>query len=136
MSTLGSISGNLERERQLLSELNSALLTLESQALGRSAEFGFTDEEIAKSRQTLIDFVMRLRSALDQPITPIDVQSLVYRLKSGMKPLEDWQEDLDGLLTELKAGEHLTNKSLPILEEILSLLDDEFTEDLKRLYSR
>ena len=135
MSSLGSISGHLEREQQLLRELNIALIALEADALGRSSDFGLSDEDISRERQILLDFTVRLRSALDQEPS-VDLQPLVYRLKSGMKPLEDWQEDFDCLAKELQSRDRLEDGVLPILEDVLSLLDSEFTEDLRRLYAR
>lgn len=136
MSSLGSISGHLEREQQLLRELNTALIALEADTLGRTSDFGLSDEDVSRSRQTLLDFTVRLRSALDQESTSVDLQPLVHRLKSGMKPLEDWREDFDRLVKELQSGDQLRDELLPILEDVLSLLDSEFTEDLRRLYAR
>jgi hypothetical protein len=136
MSSLGSISGHLEREQQLLRELNTALIALEADALGRTSDFGLSDEDVLRSRQTLLGFTVRLRSALDQKSTSVDLQPLVHRLKSGMKPLEDWQEDFGRLVKELQSRDHLEDEVLPILEDVLSLLDSEFTEDLRRLYAR
>lgn len=136
MSSLGSISGHLEREQQLLRELNTALIALEADTLGRTSDFGLSDEDVSRSRQTLLDFTVRLRSALDRESTSVDLQPLVHRLKSGMKPLEDWREDFDRLVKELQSGDQLRDEFLPILEDVLSLLDSEFTEDLRRLYAR
>lgn len=136
MSKLGFVSGHLEREQQLLRELNSALLALEAEALGRTADLGFSDEDVSISRQILHGFVSRLEAALTQESTPTDIQFLVHRIKNDKKPLDDWQEDLNLLVTKLQASEQLGDEALPILEDILSLLDSEFAEDLQRLYSR
>ncbi len=136
MSTLGSLSGQLEREEERLRELNLALIALEAQSLGRSADFGLSKEDIERSRQMLVDFVVRFRAALDQESPQMDVQSLVHRVKSGIKPIEDWREDLDALATQLQTKESLKDEALPVLEDVLSLLDTEFTEDLRRLYNR
>lgn len=136
MSTLGFVSGHLEREQQLLRKLNSALLALEAEALGRASDLGFSEEEVSNSRQTLKDFVTRLRTALDQEANPTDIQSLVYRIRSGIKDLQDWREDLDDLTNKLQTPQKLGDESLPVLEDILSLLDNEFAEDLQRLYFR
>lgn len=136
MSTLGFVSGYLEREQQLLRQLNLALLALEAEALGRANDLGFSAEEVFKGRQILEDFVARLRVALDEEITSTDFQSLVHRIKSGIKDLQDWREDLDALMSQLQNPDQFGDQALPVLEEILSLLDNEFTEDLQRLYSR
>jgi hypothetical protein len=52
-----------------------------------------------------------------------------------MKPLEDWQEDLVRLSQQLAQPEPIRLEDLPILEDILSLLDNEFADDLRRLYA-
>jgi len=136
MSTLGSLSGQLEREEQRLRELNLALIALEAQVLGHAADFGLSEEEVERSRQKLSDFVVRLRAALDQEAPQVDFQSLVHRMKSSIKPIEDWREDLDALACQLQLKEQLKDEVLPVLEDILSLLDAEFTQDLRRLYNR
>jgi hypothetical protein len=53
-----------------------------------------------------------------------------------MKPVDDWKEDLSALTDDLKKKSQLPASRLPVLEAILSLLDSEFTEDLKHLYAR
>lgn len=136
MSTLGSVSGHLDRERQLLRELNDALIALEATALGRTLDFGLSEEDVVRSRQTLYDFVSRLRSALDLESVSVELRPLVHRLKSGIKPLEDWREDLDALIGWLQSEDRSGDEMLPVLEDVLSLLDTEFTEDLRRLYMR
>lgn len=136
MSTLGSVSGKAQREQRLLGKLNEALLALEVDALGRCAEFDITEDEVQKSRHVLLEFASRLRSELGTQITSTDFRSLVGRLRTGMKPLDDWREDLDGLIGVLITGRRLDEEALPILEELLSLLDEEFSRDLKRLYRR
>ena len=112
MSTLGFVSGHLEREQQLLRELNSALLAQEAEALGRASDLGFSEEDVSKSRQILGEFVIRLRAALDQETTTTDIQSLVHRIKSGMKPLEDWREDLDALTNKLQTIVEVASRSI------------------------
>lgn len=137
MSKLGFVSGHLDREQQLLRELNSALLALEAEALGKTVDLGFSDEDVLNSRQILHNFVSRLDAALGEgKAIPTDIQVLVHRIKSHKKPLEDWQQDLEKLANRLQASEQLKDADMPILEDILSLLDSQFAEDLQRLYFR
>ncbi|MEG3857838.1 hypothetical protein [Microcoleus sp. herbarium12] len=137
MSKLGFVSGHLEREQQLLRELNSALLALEAEALGKTADLGFSEEDVLSSRQILHNFVSRLEAALgESKATPTDIQVLVYRIKNHKKPLEDWQQDLKELANKLQTSEQLRDADMPILEDILSLLDSEFVEGIQRLYFR
>lgn len=135
MSKLGSISGHIDRERELLRNLNDALLTLEAFTLGRATDFGFTEQDINESQKVLTNFVTLLRSAIEQDQVVAELQPLITKLKSGIKPLDDWKEDLDGLLADLNRDD-LDQEVLPILEDLLSLLDIEFAEDLQRLYQR
>lgn len=136
MSKLGSLSGNLGRERKLLRDLNNALLTIETNSLGKAKQFGFTKNDINKSRSILQEFTARLREVLTQEQISTDLQPLVHRIKSGIKPLEDWIEDLEIIESKLVSKSPVDEESLPILEDVLSLLDLEFTEDLRRLYVR
>lgn len=136
MSTLGSIAGQLDQGQQLLRELNAALIVLEAHILGRAADFGFTEEDVAVSRSRLIEFAERLRTALGDDTTSADLQSLVYRIKSGMKPLDDWKADLDALVKHLHSDRDVPDDLLRVLEDVLSLLDTEFADDLRRLYAR
>ena len=137
MSKLGFVSGHLDREQQLLRELNSALLALEAEALGKTADLGFSEEDVLSSRQILHNFVSRLEAALgESKATPTDIQVLVYRIKKHKKPLEDWQQDLKKLANRLQTSEQIRDAEMPILEDILSLLDSEFVEGIQRLYFR
>ena len=135
MSTLGSVTSQLEREQELLRRLNTALLALEAEALGRIADFGFSAEDVSDSRTALSDFVKRLREGLAAENVSVDLQPLVNRMRGDMKPLEDWRTDLDGLETQLKQRDRLDESTLPVIEDVLTLLDSEFTQDLRRLYA-
>lgn len=136
MSELGSITGKLHREEQFLRKLNEALLVLEADTLGRSSDFNFSSQQISESRAFLVDFAQRLCFVLKQQSPSIDLLPVIRHLRSGMKPVEDWIEDLEELIHQLQGTEKLTYEVFSILEEILSLLDSEFADDLQRLYSR
>lgn len=136
MNELGAVSGKLQREVEILRELNNALLIIETSALDRSSDFGFSPDDVSKSQGFLLDFVRRFCSALKQESPPLHLQPIVDHLKSGMKPIKDWTEDLEGLIEQIQSKKKLTDDSLAILEDILSLLDTQFTDDLQRLYAR
>lgn len=136
MSELGSVSGKLQREEEMLRELNNALLVVEVDALGRNPDFSLSEEEISKSRRFLVDFATRLCSVLKQQSPSLDLQPIVHHLKSGMKPIDDWIEDMESLIQQIQSNKKPTDETLAILEDILSLLDNQFTEDLQRLYAR
>ena len=135
MTELGAISEKLQREDQLLKELNDALLILEVTALGRNSEFSFSERQILRSRQFVADFVKRLLCALKQGSSSLDLQPIIRRFRSGMKPVHDWIEDLEELERQIVRKGKLENSTVVVLEDILSLLDDQFTEDLRHLYT-
>lgn len=135
MSTLGSLAGQLDQGQQLLRELNTALIVVEADILGRTADFGFTEADVSASQARLLDFAERLHAALDDDAASADLQSLVHRIRSGSKPAEDWKADLVLLAKDLRAGDY-DGEALRVLEDVLSLLDTEFAEDLRRLYAR
>jgi len=135
MSEIGSLSGKLQRESELLRDLNDALLILEVDALGRRSEFGFSAKDVSRSRRFIADFAGRLCLALTSKSSSIDMQPIVNHFKSSTKPIEDWVEDMSQLVLQI-SNEKIADKAIPILEDILSLLDDQFTEDLQRLYAR
>jgi hypothetical protein len=136
MNELASVSGKLQREVETLRELNNALLVIEASALERSSDFGFTSEDVSKSQKFITDFTSRLLSVLKEEAPPLYLQPIVGHLKSGMKPIEDWIEDLEKIAEEISSNKKLTDDGLGILEDILSLLDNQFAEDLQRLYAR
>lgn len=135
MSKLGALAGQAEREQRLLSRLNEAVINLEVAAVGKSKEFSLTDEQLQESRRTLAEFVTKLKSELQHDKSSADLHSLSFRMKAGMKSLQDWREDLAELSKQLAKPGPVKLEDLPILEEILSLLDNEFADDLRRLYS-
>ena len=135
MSQLGSLMGNAERELRLLSQLNEAVINLEVAALGKSKDFCLTDEEIQQSRRELSQFVSKLQVELQQDSCTGDLYSLGFRIKTGMKSLQDWKEDLAELSKQLAKSDAVKLEDLPILEDILSLLDNDFADDLRRLYA-
>jgi hypothetical protein len=127
--------GNAERELRLLSQLNEAVINLEVAALGKSKDFCLTDEEIQQSRRELSQFVSKLQVELQQDSCTGDLYSLGFRIKTGMKSLQDWKEDLAELSRQLAKTDPVKLEDLPILEDILSLLDNDFADDLRRLYA-
>ncbi len=135
MRDLGAISTKLQREGELLKRLNDALLILEVDALGRISEVDISSEDVIKSRKFIIEFAQRLCSVLKQEAPSIDLAPIVNHFKSGMKPVEDWIEDLERLIEHLQ-NNRIVDDDVVVIEDILSLLDDQFTEDLRRLYLR
>jgi hypothetical protein len=134
MSELAALSGSLEWDDKRLRELNTSILALESESIGRAAELGIDSTEVEAAHATMEDFVHRLLKALRAPTPPPDLESLVGLVQSTPRPLADWISDLEGLDKSLESHRPVPKEALPIFESILSLLDDEFASELHRLY--
>jgi hypothetical protein len=136
MSRLAAISGKMAREAPRHRKFTLALINLRIQASGRVTKLGLQEKDFEESRETLLDVVASLREALDQELPERDFEPLLRRMKKGEKSMEDWRKDLDEVAIELQRGEPITDKGFSILDDVLKLIDAEFTEGLRYLYNR
>jgi len=134
MSSLGSLSTHVQREQLLLRKLNDSLINIEANALGKKDAFGLSDEDVEQSKTTIHDFCNKLLAELSSESSYTDMQSLTSRIRSSSKPIDDWKDDLQNLISILSSDALLTDSHLGVLDDILSLLDVDFSEDLRRLY--
>lgn len=136
MSLLGFMSVKLDRQQTLLEGLNEALLIVQSESLGRAADLGFTPEQIAAAKETLRDFVGRLREKLSSNQDGEELNVLAARIREGQFELSEWLEELARLETQLAQKAPLPSTAIPTLEGVLAILDEELTAAFNRLYSR
>lgn len=136
MSLLGFMSVKLDKQQTLLERLNEALLMVQSESLGRAADLGFTPEQIATAKETLRDFVNRLRTKLVSNQDNEELSVLVARIREGQYELNEWLEELARLETQLAQAAPLPLTAIPTLEGVLAILDEELTAAFNRLYSR
>lgn len=136
MSLLGFMSVKLDRQQTLLEGLNEALLIVQSESLGRAADLGFTPERIAVAKETLCDFVSRLREKLSSNQDSEELNVLAARIREGQFELNEWLEELARLETQLAQKVPLPSTAIPTLEGVLAILDEELTAAFNRLYSR
>lgn len=136
MSLLGFTSVKLDKQQTLLERLNEALLMVQSESLGRAADLGFTPEQIAAAKETLRDFVNRLRTKLVSNQDNEELSVLVARIREGQYELNEWLEELARLETQLAQAAPLPLTAIPTLEGVLAILDEELTAAFNRLYSR
>jgi hypothetical protein len=130
---LSAISGKMAREAPRHYEFILALMNLRIQTSEHVTEFGLQEKDFEESRRTLLDVVVSLREALNQELPKRDLQPLIRRMKKGEKSMEDWRKDLDAVATELQLREPITDKGFSILDDVLKLIDAEFTPDLNYL---
>jgi len=136
MSLLGFMSVKLDKQQTLLERLNEALLMVQSESLGRAADLGFTAEQIQAAKETLRDFVSRLRETLKDNHDNEELSALVARIREGQFELNEWLDELAQLETQLAQNAPLPSTAIPALESVLAILDEELTAAFNRLYSR
>jgi len=136
MSLLGFMSVKLDKQQTLLERLNEALLMVQSESLGRAADLGFTAEQIQAAKDTLRDFVSRLREKLKDNHDNEELSALVGRIREGQFELNEWLDELAQLETQLAQNAPLPSTAIPALESVLAILDEELTAAFNRLYSR
>jgi hypothetical protein len=135
MSLLGFMSVKLDKQQTLLERLNEALLMVQSESLGRAADLGFNAEQICAAKETLRDFVSRLREKLDKDKGGEELSAVVARILEGQFELNEWLEELAKLETQLAQPAPLPPASIPTLEAVLAILDEELTAAFNQLYS-
>ena len=135
MSLLGFMSVKLDKQQTLLERLNEALLMVQSESLGRAADLGFNAEQIRAAKETLRDFVSRLREKLDKDKGGEELSVVVTRILEGQFELNEWLEELAKLETQLAQPAPLPPASIPTLEAVLAILDEELTAAFNQLYS-
>jgi hypothetical protein len=136
MSLLGFMSVKLDKQQTLLERLNEALLMVQSESLGRAADLGFTAEQTQAAKETLRDFVSRLREKLKDNQDNEELSALVTRIREGQFELNEWLDELARLETQLAQNAPLPLAAIPALESVLAVLDEELTAAFNRLYSR
>lgn len=136
MSELAAMSGHMAWEERQLRDLNSWLLAVESDSLGRSAQVGVSFAEVVEARKALSEFVIKLEAALVAAPGSTELEPVADLLRSSPHPTTDWIEDLNLLSSRLQGKDPVPVEMLPILEELLGLLDSEFSSGLRRLYGR
>ena len=135
MSLLGFMSVKLDKQQILLERLNEALLMVQSESLGRAADLGFNAEQIRAAKETLRDFISRLREKLDKDKGGEELSVVVTRILEGQFELNEWLEELAKLETQLAQPAPLPPASIPTLEAVLAILDEELTAAFNQLYS-
>jgi hypothetical protein len=129
------MSVKLDKQQTLLERLNEALLMVQSESLGRAADLGFNAEQIRAAKETLRDFVSRLREKLDKDKGGEELSVVVARILEGQFELNEWLEELAKLETQLAQPAPLPPASIPTLEAVLAILDEELTAAFNQLYS-
>ncbi|MBW1799994.1 MAG: hypothetical protein JRJ85_04610 [Deltaproteobacteria bacterium] len=138
MSMLSALSSHVDQEGELLQRLNDAVLSVQAAVLGDMELLGITDDKLEKASVILVEFLEKLKSALNSTTNDPTVSMLVENIRyDSDKPVEEWEEDIQSLIDSLKSGKLNGDPSLlSIIEDILNLLNADYSTAVKALYFR
>lgn len=140
MRALAALAAKTTNDEEFLGKINDALLQLQLEAAGKSAELGYKPEDLEASRDILRDFLEVLsrvisqaqRGELASAQTPVELaaEDVLTRLDDQGKPREDWLEDINRTSEQLKTDAPIKSNDWALLEQLIDFLDAEFAQDL------
>jgi len=138
MSMLSALIGHIDQEGELLQKLNDAALCVQAAVLGDMDLLGVTKEKLDEASKILVEFLKKLKTALDSPSDDPTISMLVENIRyDSDKTTQEWKEDIQKLIDCLNEG-NLTDDSflLQIIEDVLNLLGADYSAAVKALYLR
>lgn len=143
MSVLAALAAKTANDEEFLGKINDALLQLQLEAAGKSADLGYKPEDLEVSRNVLREFLEILanvisraqRGELSTAQTQVELaaEDVLARLDEQGKPREDWLEDINGTIERLRTEAPIEGGDWTLLEQLIDFLDAEFAQDLVAL---
>jgi hypothetical protein len=143
MSVLAALAAKTANDEEFLGKINDALLQLQLEAAGKSADLGYKQEDLEVSRNVLREFLEILgkvisraqRGELSTPQSQVELaaEDVLARLDEQGKPREDWLEDINRTIERLKTEVPIEGDDWALLEQLIDFLDAEFAQDLVAL---
>jgi hypothetical protein len=137
MSSLGPLSTRLDRRLQLVGELTRALLALRANLTNKLDVLKLTTADVDKARATIIEFLDHLLPVLaGQPPTAEEHRVILAKLNQTDEPLTDWSDDFRIFNEQLRTNAPIESAQLDRVMRVVSFLQGEVAEDVRRLRSR
>lgn len=137
MSSLGPLSARLDRRLQVVGELTRALLALRANLTGKLDVLKLTAADVDKARTTIAAFLDALVLVLaGNPATTEEHRVIFDKLKLTDEPLTDWIDDFRKIADQLRASAPIQSSQLDRIMRVVSYLQGEAAEDVRRLRSR
>lgn len=137
MSSLGPLSTRLDRRLQLVGELTRALLALRANLTNKLDVLKLTTADVDKARATITEFLDHLLPVLaGQPPTAEEHRVILAKLNQTDEPLTDWSDDFRTFNEQLRANAPIESAQLDRVMRVVSFLQGEVAEDVRRLRSR
>jgi hypothetical protein len=137
MSSLGQLSGRIDRTLKRVKELTKALIAIRAELLQKTDALKLTPDAIDQAKKTVADFLEPLASVIATESGGNDEQKLILdRLKKGGRPTADYGADFASMATALRASTGLTTEQVNKVSEVVGYLQGEVAEEVRRLRSR
>ena len=137
MSSLGQLSGRINKNLQRVDELTKALIAIRAEILGKTEALKLTPEKIAEAKKKVTSFLDPLIPVLEEKTAGEPQQRLIFkRLFDAGRPPADYGSDFTGISAALKGQVLLTPEQLNKVSEVVGYLQGEVAEEVRRLRSR
>jgi len=137
MSSLGHLSGRIDRNLKRVDELTKSLIAMRAEILGKVEALKLTPEKVAEAKKRVSDFLDSLAPVLEGNAEGDPQQKLILRrLAEGGRQPTDYGSDFSGISSAIKSNITLTPEQLDKVSEVVGYLQGEVAEEVRRLRSR
>src|SRR6266404_1691862 len=136
MSSLGQLSGRIDRTLKRVKELTKALIAIRAELLGKSEALKITADAVTQAKTVVADFLEPLASVLDGGKDGNDEQKLILqRLRDSGRQPTDYGADFNAMAAALRTNTVITTDQLDKVSEVVGYLQGEVAEEVRRLRS-
>jgi len=139
MSTLGQLSGSINRNLKRVDDLTKALIALRAEILDKTEELKLTPEKIEDAKQKVVGFLDALAPVLleKENVVSDAQQKLIFKrlVDAGRLP-KDYGSDFEGISSAIKSNVKLSAEQLNKVSEVVGYLQGEVAEEVRRFRSR
>lgn len=137
MSSLGQLSGRLDRNLQLVGELTKALLALRAHLTGKLDALKLSPADVDNARTRVIEFLNGLTPVLSTNTAAAEEHRIILdKLSQAGEQPSDWAEDFGKIIEQLRANAPVEAQELDKIMRVVGYLQGEAAEDVRRLRSR
>ena len=137
MSSLGQLSGRLDRNLQLVGEMTKALLALRAQLTGKLEALKLSAADVDNARARVIEFLGGLSPVLNTKTAVSEEHRIILdKLSQAGEQPSDWAEDFSRIVGQLRTNAPVEGQQLDKIMRVVGYLQGEAAEDVRRLRSR
>lgn len=137
MSSLGQLSGRIDRGLKRVRDLTKALIAIRAELLGKLDALKLTPEAVTQAKTSVAEFLEPLAQVLENGSGGSEEQKLILdRLKNGGRQPTDYASDFTTVIGALRANTPLAVEQLDKISEVVGYLQGEVAEEVRRLRTR